>query len=142
MSDSSVRPTTRSVDEFIRANDPDGSLARIDSVLVEALPRAERQMWEGVFWGGTQQSIIGFGDIEQPRPRGRAVRWFLIGLARQAAYVSLYVNAVEDGRYLSQLYGARMGATRVGSASLSVRRADMGVLREMALHAARLAPGT
>jgi hypothetical protein len=99
-------------------------------------------LWEGVFWGGTEQSIIGYGTIEQPRPRSRTVEWFLLGLARQKNYLSLYVNAVEDGAYLARAYGKRLGRTRVGSASISFASADdfdLEVLREMAAHAARIA---
>lgn len=134
-------PTSLSVDEFIAANDADGSLAVIDAVLVEALPGAARVLWRGVFWGGTDQSIIGYGDIQQPRRRGRTVAWFLIGLARQKDYLSLYVNAADDGQYLSRLYGARLGTVRVGSASLSFRSArdiDTEVLLELAQHAGRV----
>jgi hypothetical protein len=137
-----MAPTSKSVDDFIAANDPDGSLAAIDAVLTGALPGAARVLWEGVFWGGTEQSIIGYGTIEQPRPRGRTVEWFLLGLARQKNYLSLYVNAVEDGAYLARAYGKRLGRTRVGSASISFASADdfdLEVLREMAAHAARIA---
>jgi hypothetical protein len=140
----SVGPTATPVDGFIADNDPDGSLARIDEVITAALPGAARVLWQGVFWGGTEQSIIGYGDIEQPRPRGQVVKWFLIGLARQSKYVSLYVNAAEDQTYLAQAYGRRLGRTKVGSASISftsVEDIDLQVLDEMVRHAARLNEG-
>lgn len=137
----SVRPTTESVDDFIAANDPDGSLRALDAEIAAALPGAARVLWQGVFWGGTQQSIIGYGDIEQPRGKGASVSWFLIGLARQKKHISLYVNAVDDGQYLSKAYGPRLGKTRVGSASISFRSVDdidLAVLREMVEHAGRV----
>jgi hypothetical protein len=130
-----------SVDKFITANDSDGSLTRIDAVVATALPGAARVLWKGVFWGGTDQTIIGYGNIEQPRPKGNTVRWFLIGLARQKRYLSLYVNAVEGGSYLSQIYGHRLGRTKIGSASVSFKSADtidLDVLDEMVRHAGRL----
>lgn len=134
-------PTSESVDAFIAANDPDGSLARIDEVITAALPGAARELWRGVFWGGTDQSIIGYGGIEQSRPRGRSVTWFLVGLARQKNHVSLYVNAAEDRTYLAKVYGPRLGRTRTGSASISftsVEDLDLDVLDEMVRHAGRL----
>jgi hypothetical protein len=140
---SSVGPTSLSVDEFIEGNDPDGSLARLDAVITAALPGASRVLWQGVFWGGTEQSIIGYGTIEQPRPKGRTVEWFLAGLARQKHYLSLYVNAAEDGAYLSKAYGPRLGRCKVGSASISFDAADaidLEVLEEMVRHAGRLMP--
>lgn len=137
----SIGPTADSVDDFIASNDPDGSLTRIDAVVAAALPGAARVLWQGAFWGGTGQSIIGYGDIQQPRPKGKTVNWFLIGLARQKNHVSLYVNAVENSSYLSQLYGDQLGKTKVGSASVSFKSADdvdLGVLHEMVRHAGRL----
>ena len=138
---SSVGPTSVPVDGFIAANDPDGSLAILDQVITEALPGAARVLWQGVFWGGTDQSIIGYGSITQPRPRGRSVDWFLVGLARQKNYLSLYVNAADGGTYLSKLYGSRLGTTKIGSASISfksVQDIDFAVLAEMLGHASRV----
>ncbi|WP_454084290.1 DUF1801 domain-containing protein [Georgenia sp. Marseille-Q6866] len=137
----SMRPTDVSVDEFIAANDPDGSLATLDGVITAALPGATRVLWQGVMWGGTDQSIIGYGATVQPRPRGADVEWFLVGLARQSTYLSLYVNAAEDGQYLAKPYGKRLGRTKVGSASISFASADaidLAVLDEMVRHAGRV----
>ncbi|WP_062072653.1 hypothetical protein [Demequina sediminicola] len=135
--------THESVDEFIRTEDVDGSLALIDAIVVDELRQAARVVWRGVFWGGTEQAIIGYGDIEQPRPRGKTVEWFLIGLARQKDYISLYVNAADGGEYLAKKYGPLLGKTKVGSASISFRAAeglDLGVLRDMVRHAAKVQP--
>lgn len=136
-----MRPTSTSVDEFIAGNDSDGSLARLDDVITAALPGATRVLWQGVFWGGTEQSIIGYGAITQPRPRGETVEWFLVGLARQQSYLSLYVNAAEDGAYLAKRYGKRLGRTKVGSASISfpsLDAVDLALLDELVRHAGRL----
>ena len=138
---SSIGPTSRSVDAFIAANDPDGSLARLDAVITASLPGAARVLWQGVLWGGTEQSIIGYGTISQPRPKGRTVEWFLVGLARQKNYVSVYVNAAEDGAYLSKAYGPRLGRAKTGSASISFASADaidLELLAELVRHAGRL----
>ncbi|MEU8895926.1 DUF1801 domain-containing protein [Nocardia sp. NPDC048505] len=129
-----------SVDEFLAGHPDAAALTTLDQVIVEAAPHLSRRLWTGAFWGGTEQRIIGYGDIEQPRPRGKSVRWFLLGLARQKNYLSLYVNAVEDGRYLAQDYGPRLGRTKLGSASVSFRAVgdiDLAVLRELVEHSAR-----
>ncbi|MCM3662137.1 hypothetical protein M3148_14225 [Georgenia satyanarayanai] len=137
----SMRPTDTSVDGFIAANEPDGSLAILDGVITAALPGATRVLWQGVFWGGTDQSIIGYGATVQSRPRGADVEWFLVGLARQSASVSLYVHAAEGKQYLAKLYGPRLGRTKVGAASVSFASADvldLDVLDEVVRHAGRL----
>ena|SRR5690554_5098088 len=137
----SMRPVELPVDEFLAANDPDGSLAAIDAVITSALPDGTRVLWQGVFWGGTDQSIIGYGSTSQPRPRGKSVDWFLVGLARQKNYISLYVNAVDDGVSLVGRYAERLGKVKSGSANLtfaSVDAIDLDVLGELVRHASRV----
>ena len=87
-------------DEFLGSIEDDAirdTMRAVDAAIVAALPRRRRVLWQGVFWGGTDQSIIGYGDITQPRPRGDDVEWFLVGLARQKSNYSIYLNAVRDG---------------------------------------------
>lgn len=109
----------------------------LDRTIASAMPGQERVLWEGTFWGGTEQRIIGYGAL-QVVERGATVDWFLVGLARQKRHISVYVSAVDDGRYLVQAYADRLGKVRVGSASIAVRRAtdlDLAVLRELVGHA-------
>ena len=102
---------------------------RDDMVALDALIRShlgsrERELWEGVFWGGTVQQIIGYARIEQPRPKGPAVEWFLLGLALQKDHISLYVNAAADGAYLTKKYASRLGKAKVGAAAVTITRLD------------------
>jgi hypothetical protein len=56
-----------------------------------------------------------------------------------AAYLSLYVSAARDGRYLTQVYGDRLGKVKVGSSSISFRRLDdldLDAVAEMVAEAA------
>jgi hypothetical protein len=58
----------------------------------------------------------------------------MVGLALQKNHISLYVNAVADGKYLGDRYRARLGKVKTGSASISFRRLediDLGVLTEL-----------
>ncbi len=141
-----MRPTSESVDAFI-AEDAvtagDDSLAVIDGVITGELPGISRTLWRGVFWGGTDQAIVGYGRIEQPRPRGESVEWFLLGLARQKRHVSLYVNAAEGREYLTKQYAPRLGKAKAGAAALTFATAadlDLAVLAELAEHAGRVQP--
>ena len=88
------------------------------------MPDRRRALYEGTFWGGTEQKIIGYGHIVQPRPRGEDVHWFLVGLARQKDHYSLYVNAVADGAYLGQQYKGQLGKVKLGSASIGFKSLD------------------
>ncbi|MDN4478379.1 hypothetical protein [Demequina lignilytica] len=136
--DGSVRRTADDVDAFLAASPRAGTLQAVDAALRAGMPGAPRTLWRGVFWGGTDQAIVGYGDIRQPRPRGADVDWFLIGLAEQKNHVSLYVNAVADGAYLAHRYAERLGRVKVGSAVVTFRRLedlDLAVVTEMAARA-------
>lgn len=118
------------------------AMRALDEVIAPIMSGLPRSLWEGVFWGGTTQSIVGYGDLRQPRPGGDPVDWFLLGLARQKRYVSLYVNAVENGEYLGKRYADSIGASKVGASSLSFARledVDLDELRALVTSARRSA---
>lgn len=125
------------VDSHLAAiEDPEiaDTLRSLDELIAGAMPGRRRVLYEGTFWGGTQQEIIGYGHIVQSRPKGEDVHWFLVGLARQKDHYSLYVNAVEDDKYLGQQYAGRLGKVKLGSASIGFRSledVDVGALEEL-----------
>ena len=100
-------------------------MQRLDRLLSRIMKGRSRTLWEGVFWGGTAQTIIGYGDLTMTGARGKQVDWFVIGLALQKNYISLYVNVVDGGQYLAEKYGGRLGTkVKVGKASISVASLD------------------
>ncbi|QUR67132.1 hypothetical protein [Mycobacterium spongiae] len=119
------------------------TLTALDRTIQRALPGRDRVLWQGVFWGGTHQSIIGYGHVNQTRSSGDTVAWFLVGLARQKRNYSIYVNAAADNAYLAHRYADRLGRVRLGAASISFRRIedlDVAVLVELVVEADRLTP--
>ena len=115
----------------------------LDGLITDAMPQRSRVLWHGVFWGGSEQTIIGYGDIRQTRPRSDDVEWFLVGLAKQKNYYSLYVNAATDGKYLGQRYADRLGNVKLGSASIGFRNLDavnLEVLAELLAEADSITP--
>lgn len=137
--------TDRNVDEYLaelRSERAD-SLRAVDAVIAESLGGLERRLWEGVFWGGTEQQIIGYGDITQPRPRGASVEWFLVGLAEQKRHLSIYVNAADGDEYLARSWADKLGKVKASSAAItfaSVDDLDLDQLRAMLARARALAP--
>lgn len=118
--------TDKSVDEHLASLDGrrGAEIRRLDAAIVERLPDAERHLYEGKMWGGTDQEIIGYGVLDYTNRSGDEVRWFLVGLAGQKNYISMYVNAVKDGAYLLRQYDKRLGKAKVGSASISFATID------------------
>jgi hypothetical protein len=115
----------------------------LDALITSAMPGRRRVVWEGTFWGGTEQTIIGYGDLVQERPGGATVEWFVVGLARQKNYFSIYVNATAAGRYLVADYAGRLGKAKVGSANVTFKRLadiDAETMRKLVFRAHELSP--
>ena len=135
--------STASVDEHI-ASLPDGvreEIAALDAEIGTVMAGMERTLWEGVFWGGSSQHIIGYGSYRYKGRSGAEGEWFIVGLAAQKNYLSVYINAADDGQSLAKLYAPRLGKVKAGSANLQFKRAadiDFDVLREMVARAREL----
>jgi hypothetical protein len=131
-----VTSTPSTPSEFIDSLPPDrqSMIRTIHETVSGAAPELDTWVWQGKMWGGTDQTILGYGHYDYVNTSGEEIRWFQIGLANQKAYVSLYVNAVKDGKYLGQVYAERLGKVKLGSASISIRKlgdVDLAVLAEM-----------
>ncbi|QAY72903.1 DUF1801 domain-containing protein [Agromyces protaetiae] len=100
------------------------ALRALDALIAPEFAGLERALWRGVFWGGTDQDIVGYGAIRQERPRGASVDWFLVGLAAQAKHFSVYVNAVDDGEYLVRRLAPTLGRVKVGAAAVTFASPD------------------
>jgi len=116
----------RSVDEFLASlpEDVRDDLIRLDSEIVRVLAGHRRALYTGRFWGGSDQEIIGYGSVTYPRSGGKQAEWFLVGLALQKQYISVYVSAVEDGRYLAETLGPDLGRVKVGKSSIGFKRLE------------------
>lgn len=113
----------------------------LDERLGAALPGHRRSLWQGVFWGGSAQTIIGYGDYSYVRSDKTPVEWFIVGLARQKSYYSVYVNAADGRRYLTEAYAGRLGKVKTGKSSISFRRLadlELEVLTELVERAGAL----
>ena len=111
--------------EFI-ASLPDevrSDVEHLDAAISEVMSSHSKTMWEGKFWGGTDQHIIGYASVSYERPGG-AVEWFMVGLAPQKGSISVYVNAVDDDGYLVEQYANRLGKARVGKAAINFKTVD------------------
>ena len=132
-----------SPDDYIASQAPDirAVLEELHTLIRAALPDRHCCMWEGVFWGGSEQRIIGYGNYSYLRTDKTQVEWFIVGLTRQKNYFSVYVNAVKAKSYLAELYGPRLGKVKIGKSSISFRnRADVNldVLSKMVAHAGKI----
>jgi hypothetical protein len=96
----------------------------LDTAISDRMSGASRVLYEGKFWGGSDQKIIGYGEFRYTNSSGETVEWFMVGLAAQKNYLSMYVNAVDDDGYVLAQYKDRLGKVKVGAASISFKDVD------------------
>ena len=109
------------VDEFLATLEGQigDDMRTLDAVITAELPGEPRDLYVGKFWGGSDQQIIGYGRFSYERADKKPVEWFLVGLARQKSYYSVYVSAVEGSEYLAEKYGKTLGKVKVGKSNIS-----------------------
>ena len=135
--------STRDINEFLDGlpEESRDDMKTLDSAFSTVMDGLDRVLFEGTFWGGSEQEIIGYGAGDYTRPNGTTVDWFMVGLALQKNYISVYINAVEDRQYLSEKYGKDIGKVKVGKSSLgfkSVDDIDLGKLTDLVAKAREL----
>ncbi len=137
------RSSTVTPDEHLASLSDDAreDLTTLDAAIAGAMAGEERVLWEGKFWGGTDQHIIGYGAYTYRGKSGSTGEWFIVGLAKQKDHISVYVNAADDGQHLSKKYAPRLGKAKAGSGNVTFRRLadiDLDVLVEMVARAREL----
>jgi len=114
-------------------------ITKLDSEFAKIIPK-DRVLWQGKFWGGSQQSIIGYGHVTYKGSRGD-VEWFVVGLALQKNYISVYVSAVDGKQYLAEKHKDKLGKAKVGKSSISFNKLEdinLEVLLSLVKHAKQL----
>lgn len=100
------------------------TLEKIRNIILCISPNISQSVWKGIFWGGSEQTILGFGEFNFTKSDKKEIEWFMIGISRQKNYYSLYVNAVKDNQYLIKSYANKLGKTKIGSSSISFTKIE------------------
>jgi len=127
------------------ADDVRSDISTLDAEISRLMKGQERVLWEGKFWGGSEQRIIGYGSYRYTGKSGASGEWFVVGLAAQKNYITVFVNAVADGAYVAESYKERLGKAKVGRSSISFKRLsdiDLAVLSEAITRARTVTPGS
>jgi hypothetical protein len=135
-----MQRTTTSPDDYLASlpDDVREDMTALDAAIAPVFAGHERVLWEGVFWGGSEQRIIGYGDLRQKNSKGAVVEWFAVGLASQKNYLSLYVSVVDDGQYIVKRYCERLGKVKCSNANVQFKRLsdlDLPIVIEMVTRA-------
>lgn len=128
--------TNRNVGTFLNAlpeNDRH-DMRTLDAALSETMEGLPKTLYKGVLWGGSNQQIIGYATYSYTRSDKQEVESFIVGLALQKKYISVYISAVEDREYLSEKYGKDVGKVKVGKSTISfLSLKDIGLEKLLAI---------
>lgn len=98
-------------------------ISKLHKLILKVSPKGTKPvMWEGVFWGGSEQSIIGYGVMSYTKSDNKVSEWFAIGLTKQKNYITVFINAVEDKQYVADKYKDLLGKVKVGKSSISFNK--------------------
>jgi hypothetical protein len=110
-------------------------------LISEVMSDQAKTMWEGKFWGGSDQQIIGYGEYTYQKSNRETVEWFIVGLAAQQDYISTYVNATDGNQYLTEKYSNKLGKVKAGKSSIgfdTVEDVDLVQLSRLVADAKRV----
>lgn len=88
-------------------------------------------------------NMLGYGSFPYKNYKKQMIEWPVVALASQKQYVSLYVCALKDGRYLAESYKKDLGKVSVGKSCIRFKKLEdlnLATLKEV-LIAAQKQPG-
>ena len=88
-------------------------------------------------------NMLGYGSFPYLNYKKEKIDWPIIALANQKNYISLYICALEDGKYIAEKNKARLGKVSVGKSCIRFKKLEdlnLPVLKEV-IKAASKSPG-
>lgn len=69
-------------------------------------------------------NMIGYGSFPYKNYKKELIEWPVIGLANQKNYISIYVCALVNGKYLAESYAKELGNVTVGKSCISFKKRE------------------
>ncbi len=69
-------------------------------------------------------NMIGYGSFPYRNYKHEPIQWPVISLANQKNYISIYVCALIDGKYLAETYTKELGKVKVGKSCISFKKLE------------------
>lgn len=86
---------------------------KLDQFVQKAVPSLKRHF---------ATNMIGYGSFHYKSRSGREGDWPVIALANQKNYISLYVCAVKDGKYIAETNADKLGKVNVGKSCINIKK--------------------
>jgi hypothetical protein len=110
----------KTIDEFFAAaGEREPQLRALDQLIQTTLPGIDRRLFEsGMFTG------VAYGMYYYTNKSGVEMDWPVITMAPQKNYISLYIMAVRNGKYITELYGNKLGKVSIGKSCIRFKKID------------------
>ncbi len=85
-------------------------------------------------------NMVGYGSFPYKNYKNEKIEWPVIALANQKNYVSLYVCAVDSGKYIAEMHAKELGKVSVGKSCIRFKKLEdinLTVLKKVLLLAAK-----
>lgn len=69
-------------------------------------------------------NMLGYGSFPYRNYKKELVQWPTVALANQKNYISLYVCAIADGKYLAETYQDQLGKVSVGKSCIRFKKLE------------------
>lgn len=109
--------SANTADEYIAAlpDDRRAIVEKIHQTILKAIPSKKPRIISG---------MIGYGKFHYKSKSGREGDWSLVLLANQKNYISLYICAAENGKYLAESNKDRLGKVSVGRSCVRFKKLE------------------
>jgi hypothetical protein len=73
---------------------------------------------------GFAYNMLGYGKVKYLNYKKELIDWPILALASQKQYISLYVCALEDGKYIAEKYKKELGKVSVGKSCVRFKKLE------------------
>jgi uncharacterized protein YdhG (YjbR/CyaY superfamily) len=88
-------------------------------------------------------NMLGYGSFPYKNYKKEIIEWPIVALASQKNYISVYICAVDNGKYIAEEYTEKLGKVSVGKSCIRFRKLEnvnLDVLKQV-IKAATKNPG-
>jgi len=131
------KPTkAKSVKEYLEAVPPErrGAMEFLHALIQKTAPTLKAHF---------AYNMLGYGSFPYKNYKKEDIEWPVISLANQKNYISLYVCAVENGKYIAETHKKELGKVSVGKSCIrfkNVSDLNLETLKKV-IKAAEKSPG-
>jgi len=107
----------KTVKEYLQAVPPDRKevMEFLHAFIQKTLPKLKP------YFG---YNMLGYGSFPYKNNKKEIMTWPVIGLANQKQYISLYVCAVVDGKYIAETHKKDLGKVSVGKSCIRFKKIE------------------